>query len=36
MYIKEDMGYNEHWVLYNKIDESLNSTSETKNTLYVN
>ena len=35
MGMKEDTGCNEHWVLY-ETDESLASTSETNNTLYVN
>ena len=35
MGIKEGTEYNEHWVLY-AADESLNSTSETNNTVYVN
>ena len=35
MDIKEGTGYNEHWGLY-ETDESLNSTSEIYNTLYVN
>ena len=32
--IKEGTGCNENWVLY-ATDESLNSTPETNNTLYV-
>ena len=35
MDIKEDMWCNEHWALQTS-DESLTSTSETNNTLYVN
>ena len=35
MDIKEDACYNEHWVLYVSND-SLNSTSETNISLYVN
>ena len=35
MGIKEGTWWNEHWVSY-ATDESLNSTSETNNTLYVN
>jgi len=33
--MKEGMWWNAHWVLY-ATDESLNSTPETNNTLYVN
>ena len=33
--IKEGMGCNEHWVLY-ETDESLTSTSETNNILHAN
>ena len=35
MGIKEGTSCNEHWVLYATI-ESLDSTSETNNTVYVN
>ena len=35
MGIKEGTLCDEHWVTY-KTDESLTSTSETNNTLYVN
>ena len=35
MGIKEGIGCHEHWVLY-ATDESLNSTSETNNIVYVN
>ena len=34
-HIKEGTRYNEHWVLY-KTNESLTSTSEISNALYVN
>ena len=35
MGIKESISCDEHWV-FNVSDESLNSTSETNTTLYVN